>query len=260
VRPTPPHATRLHRRAFTLIELLVVVSIIVLLIALLMPALSRSRLAARGVACLSQTRQLQNAVTAYYTDHRAMMHLRHQRGLYWHFGLAPYLGDRDYDSDPNGKLDSSMAMLRCPSIAEPPVGSAGSVTRPWRWGPGGEGAYGANLWLFPHYAEYDNDTRFPREDFFGNYASVDRPNQVPVLIDSNWVGGWPDDVGLVPPDLHNGLFKHEIGYFMGRFCIDRHEGAVNASFADGSARRVALADLWQLHWHRHFVPTAVSVP
>ena len=253
-------STRSCWAAFTLIELLVVVSLIVLLIALLMPALGQARKAARSAVCLSQTRQLQNAFQAYFLDHGDVMHLRHQAGRYWHFGLATYLGDSGYDQSPNGRLDTTMSMLRCPVATEPYTGSVGSVTRPWHWGPGGEGAYGANLWLFQHYLEYDNDARFPREDFFGHYRSIDEPSNVPVLVDSNWVGGWPDDVDFVPPDLHNGLFVHEIGYFMGRFCIDRHQGAVNASFADGSARRVPLADLWRLRWHRHFQETDVVVP
>lgn len=53
------------RRAFTLIELLVVVSIISLLIALLMPALSTARMSARTTMCLSNLRQL-GLVFHYY--------------------------------------------------------------------------------------------------------------------------------------------------------------------------------------------------
>ena len=34
-----------------------------------------------------------------------------------------------------------------------------------------------------------------------------------------------------------------------RCCIDRHQGAVNVGFRDGSARKVVLHDLWKIKWN-----------
>jgi prepilin-type N-terminal cleavage/methylation domain-containing protein len=53
--------------AFSLVELLVVVAIIGVLAALVMPAISRSRLRAQNIMCVSQLRQL-GAATRLYAD------------------------------------------------------------------------------------------------------------------------------------------------------------------------------------------------
>jgi len=59
------------RRAFTLVEILVVIGIILLLMAILVPSLSRARSHSKAAACLTNLRQIGVAVAQYRNENRA---------------------------------------------------------------------------------------------------------------------------------------------------------------------------------------------
>lgn len=61
--------SRVATNGFTLIELLIVIAIIVILAALLLPALSGAKLKADQVTCLNNTRQLAQMVLIYQNDY-----------------------------------------------------------------------------------------------------------------------------------------------------------------------------------------------
>lgn len=88
---------RNRSRAFTLVELLVVISIVAILIALLLPALSKAKENAMLIACRSNMRQLYLGLNLYNTDNtRNPCYLVDANPVAmdarWMALIAPYLG------------------------------------------------------------------------------------------------------------------------------------------------------------------------
>jgi len=252
------------RRAFTLIELLVVIAIIALLMAILMPALNAVRKQARSNVCQSNLRQLCLAMNLYALDHEdKTMPFSHQSGEYWFHQLAPYLSEKAYKNNPADHIEGMMRVAFCPATKrQDRTGDSyyGSAYLSWRF-MGGEGSYGLNLWLLPDDPIYAPE--FPAGNFFRKYS--DAQGSVPLLGDSIWVGSWPFAADEVPDDITGQTgypgYPHGEGFFMGRFCVDRHKQAINIGFVDSRVERVRLEDLWIQKWHRNFKPNSdVSIP
>jgi prepilin-type N-terminal cleavage/methylation domain-containing protein/prepilin-type processing-associated H-X9-DG protein len=234
------------RNAFTLVELLVVIGVIAVLIALLMPALSKVRRQAQQVACMSNMRQVATALLAYAHAHKGWFpapanNTRQQPEdwVYWQPGrdlnesrIFPYLG-------------ASPAVLRCP--AGPPE----------RVPPGGRPPYPFN------YSVNSQFTGEPGLASFGNPGGYDHPpsklsqvvgaSRKVLVIDEDVLaindGCWAPNSFELPDVLITSVsVRHDIGRDHGTWLTNPryfHLGRGNAAFADGHCEFVERIRVYQ---------------
>jgi len=246
-----------HTKGFTLIELLVVIAIIALLMAVLMPALQRVRKQARTVVCLAQLKQWGLLFAMYADDNDGFFFTGELNGTrsgmgsgeFWRETMRPYT------------KAFSVKMWLCPQAkkarAQGGIPQGGWSYYAWETGnPSDVGSYGLNGWMLNIRASVQaaNRTngwgRTPADWHWGT-PHVKNANDVPVFTGSWWVDSWPRENDQPPPNQAGPVDTPNTNE-MNRVCVDRHDGFVNSVFADWTARKVGLKELWTLKWSRGY--------
>jgi prepilin-type N-terminal cleavage/methylation domain-containing protein/prepilin-type processing-associated H-X9-DG protein len=222
------------RRGFTLIELLVVISIIAVLIALLLPALGRTRKASNQVSCISNLRQWGLAIQMYAIENHGYLPRRGQ-------GVALTIQiDRPVDW-----FNVLPPMLQLATYSDLSAGN--QIPR-----PGGP----SSVWLCPEAAEFDSTNYWSYGMNMG--LSVETASQN---------NGMPDKISGVGDTSTMALFADAPGNYCSVFPsrypngynpVPRHNKSVNICFLDGHAAAIpgdyvgvgtGLIEHSDLRWH-----------
>ena len=251
----------MRRRGFTLIELLVVIAIIAVLMGILMPALRRVREQARMTKCTANMRHWGTVFHMRASENNGTLFTgSNAKGFWW----VSELDRKEWDWTQN-------KTWFCPSATKPVQDRQGNPRGSFNinnaWGifmegaqkgggrkdfdPNGvTGSYGLNGYLIniPGNATFGNHSNVPAGHGWRNFNAITQGARVPLFTEALRFDLWFTPAEA-PAASETAAWSSNNN---GRCIINRHQGFVCTVFADVSARKVGLKELYTLKWHKRF--------
>lgn len=254
-----------RRRGFTLIELLVVIAIIAVLMAILMPSLSKVRDQARQINCTANLRQWNLQFNMYVGDNDGKFYSGTDAKGYW----WPYqLEEKSQDWRQNKTWFCPTATKPIYTATSPTPAATLNIYNAWgiftvantrapasipwnnhNYTPnknGINGSYSLNGYLLTIPAGGTYEGGVAAKNGFRKMSEIQNANNVPVMMDGLRFDTWPLE-NQRPADKAEDAWNANN---MARVCINRHRGTTDVSFADWSVRKVGLKELYTLKWHQ----------
>ena len=233
----------MKRKGFTLIELLVVIAIIAILAAILFPVFAQARSKARQTACISNLKQLAIGGLMYSQDYDEKYFAyanETKAGYLWNVGFEAYMKNKQVHlcSDATANTGNSANGYT----------DWGNIHSAWVWtwnNTKTTGSYAMNGWMY-----YGDTTNPVMPEGPGTtdltplcatqLSAVVSPARTAWFGDAYWIDAWPRTLvpGAGAAEGCDTKAPNYGGNGLWRFCMDRHSGGIDLSYADGHAKWV----------------------